>query len=124
MYYYTSLKHVLLHIVKAPSTHLKLRKYFHRYKNYRVHTKLFSNRFCTSTLTRVDLKRPDHALEKRQARKNLHQQRHSTKRLFVQVESRLQFALRATRESERYSSACLYTRCANLAVQYITECMT
>ena len=36
---------------------------------------------------------------------------------------RLQFALRATTEGKRYSYACLYTRCANLASQYLNECV-
>ena len=82
--------------------------------------------------------RSDHALEERQARKNMHPQRHSTKyqalaragrikkHFFAdascQAVLRLQLVLTVTRESERYSSASLYTW-ANLALQYITECM-
>ena len=81
--------------------------------------------------------RSDHALEKRQARKNMHQQRHSTKYLFVPVESKSAFSLThlarqfydtvCVQDNERkrtiYSSASLHTLCANLALQYITECM-
>ena len=46
--------------LQAPSTrtrvNLKPRKYFHGYKNYRVHTQPCSNRSRPSTRTRVNLK--------------------------------------------------------------------